>query len=113
MWIVESGAYKYDRELCFSFSGLKTALLTHVKKLDHAPEGDELRDIAASYQEAVCDALAKRVERALKRFSVKSFVCAGGVSMNAVLRQKLADLAGKTAISCCWLHRRSVPTTPP
>ncbi len=88
--------YKYDRELCFSFSGLKTSLLTHVKKLDHAPAGDELRDIAASYQEAVCDALATRVERALKRFPVKSFACAGGVSMNKVLRQKLAALAEKT-----------------
>ncbi len=88
--------YKYDRDLCFSFSGLKTSLLTHVKNLDHVPEGDELRDIAASYQEAVCDALATRVERALKRFPIKSFACAGGVSMNKVLRQKLADLSQKT-----------------
>lgn len=89
-------AYKYERDFCFSFSGLKTALLTHVKKLDHAPEGDELRDIAASYQEAVCDALTSRVERALKRFPIKSFACAGGVSMNKVLRQKLSDLSQKT-----------------
>ena len=89
-------AYKYERDLCFSFSGLKTALLTHVKKLDHAPVGDELRDICASYQEAVCDALAKRVERALKRFPVKSFICAGGVSMNKVLREKLTKLSEKT-----------------
>ncbi|MBN2164118.1 MAG: tRNA (adenosine(37)-N6)-threonylcarbamoyltransferase complex transferase subunit TsaD [Pontiellaceae bacterium] len=90
--------YKYDRDLCFSFSGLKTALLTHVKNLDHAPEGDELRDIAASYQEAVCDALATRVERALKRFPIKSFACAGGVSLNKVLREKLTQLSGKTGI---------------
>ena len=90
--------YKYDRDLCFSFSGLKTSLLTYVKKLDHEPVGDELRDIAASYQEAVADALTIRVERALKRFSVKSFSCSGGVSMNKVLREKLADLSVKTGV---------------
>ncbi len=90
--------YKYDRDLCFSFSGLKTSLLTHVKNLDHEPEGDELRDIAASYQEAVADALASRVERALERFEVKSFSCAGGVSLNKVLREKLTALSEKTGI---------------
>ncbi len=90
--------YKYDRDLCFSFSGLKTSLLTHVKNLDHEPVGDELCDIAASYQEAVADALVMRVERALERFPVKSFSCAGGVSLNKVLREKLAALSGKTGI---------------
>jgi N6-L-threonylcarbamoyladenine synthase len=87
--------YKYDRELCFSFSGLKTSLLTHVKNLEHEPEGDELRDIAASFQEAVADALTIRVERVLDRFPVKSFSCAGGVSLNAVLREKLTQLSEK------------------
>ncbi|MEN7972420.1 MAG: tRNA (adenosine(37)-N6)-threonylcarbamoyltransferase complex transferase subunit TsaD [Verrucomicrobiota bacterium] len=90
--------YKYDRELCFSFSGLKTSLLTHVKKLDHAPEGDELRDICASYQEAVCDALVVRVERALDRFPIKKFSCAGGVSLNKVLREKLTALSAKKGV---------------
>jgi len=90
--------YKYDRDLCFSFSGLKTSLLTYVKNLDHEPEGDELRDIAASYQEAVADALTVRVERALERFEVKSFSCAGGVSLNKVLREKLTALSARTGI---------------
>ena len=90
--------YKYDRNLCFSFSGLKTSLLTHVKNLDHAPEGDELRDICASYQEAVADALTFRVDRALDMFSVKSFACAGGVSLNKVLREKLTVLSTKRGI---------------
>jgi len=90
--------YKYDRDLCFSFSGLKTSLLTHVKNLDHVPEGDELRDIAASYQEAVADALTIRVERALGRFEIKSYACAGGVSLNKVLREKLTVLSEKTGV---------------
>ena len=91
-------AYKYKRDLCFSFSGLKTSLLTHVKNLDHKPEGDELRDIAASYQEAVADALTMRVERALMRYEIKSFSCAGGVSLNKVLREKLTALSEKTGV---------------
>ena len=90
--------YKYDRNLCFSFSGLKTSLLTHVKKLDHPPEGDELRDICASYQEAICDALTIRVARALELFPLKSFACAGGVSMNKVLREKLNKLSVSSGI---------------
>jgi N6-L-threonylcarbamoyladenine synthase len=90
--------YKYDRDLCFSFSGLKTSLLTYVKKQEQAPEGDHLRDVAASYQEAVCDALTIRVARALKKFKVKSFACAGGVSMNAILRQKLTTLSETSGV---------------
>lgn len=90
--------YKYDRKLCFSFSGLKTSLLTHVKNLDHTPAGGELRNICASYQEAVCDALVIRVERALDRFPVKSFSCAGGVSLNKVLREKLEVLSRESGI---------------
>ncbi|WP_372808069.1 tRNA (adenosine(37)-N6)-threonylcarbamoyltransferase complex transferase subunit TsaD [Pontiella sp.] len=90
--------YKYDRDLCFSFSGLKTSLLTHVKNLDHEPQGQELADIAASYQEAVAEALTMRVERALGRFEVKSFSCAGGVSLNKILREKLTALAEKTGV---------------
>ena len=51
-------------ETCFSFSGLKTALLYHLK---HHPAEREthLADLAASYQEAVMDSLALRAERAL------------------------------------------------
>jgi N6-L-threonylcarbamoyladenine synthase len=90
--------YKYKREFCFSFSGLKTSLLTYVKNLEHQPEGDELRDIAASYQEAVCDALTIRVERALEKYPVKSFSCAGGVSLNKILREKLVKLSEATGI---------------
>ncbi|MFA5688402.1 MAG: tRNA (adenosine(37)-N6)-threonylcarbamoyltransferase complex transferase subunit TsaD [Kiritimatiellales bacterium] len=91
--------YKFDRKLCFSFSGLKTALLYHVQ---HHPEAltDESakRDLAASYQEAVADALALRTERALEKIPVASFAAAGGVSLNTILREKLTALAAKKKI---------------
>ena len=90
--------FPYDRDLCFSFSGLKTSLLTYVKKLDQKPEGEQLSDICASYQEAICDALTIRVERALERLPIKAFACAGGVSLNARLREKLSALSEKTGV---------------
>lgn len=91
--------FSYDRSLCFSFSGLKTALLYHVQK-NPAVTGDEavLRDVVASYQEAVADALTLRMERALARYACASFACAGGVSLNNVLRQKLGALSEKNGI---------------
>ncbi|HEY8241307.1 MAG TPA: tRNA (adenosine(37)-N6)-threonylcarbamoyltransferase complex transferase subunit TsaD [Kiritimatiellia bacterium] len=73
----------------FSFSGLKTALLYYLR--DH-PEFN-LRDVAASYQEAVFDGLLTRAKRALEAHSAKSFACVGGVARNKRLRAKLEELA--------------------
>ena len=79
-------------EMCFSFSGLKTALLYHLK---NHPEDRErhLADLAASYQEAVMDSLALRAERALRATGARTLACVGGVAKNASLRGKLEDLA--------------------
>lgn len=92
-------AYATDRKLCFSFSGLKTALLYHLQKNPSVLENEEeKRDVTASYQEAVADALTKRMERALERYDCASFSCAGGVSLNKPLREKLAVLSGQTGV---------------
>jgi N6-L-threonylcarbamoyladenine synthase len=90
--------YPYDRDLCFSFSGLKTSLLTYTQNHSADEVQQQMKDICASYQEAVCDALLRRVARGLERFPVKSFACAGGVSLNRVLREKLSHLSEKTGI---------------
>ena len=91
--------YAYDRKLCFSFSGLKTSLLYYLQNNPSALEDEnEKRDVTASYQEAVADALTKRMERALKKYKCASFSCAGGVSLNKPLREKLAALSEKTGI---------------
>jgi len=92
-------AYALDRKLCFSFSGLKTSLLYHLQKHPEALEDEAIkRDVTASYQEAVADALATRIERALKKYDCASFACAGGVSLNKPLREKLAVLSEKIGI---------------
>lgn len=88
-----------DPRYCFSFSGLKTALLYYVRSHPEIFEDPTLfRNIVASYQEAVFDTLVSRVSNALQDFRVNNLACVGGVAKNAVLRRKLEDLAGKIGV---------------
>ena len=80
-------------DLCFSFSGLKTALLYHLKRNPGAIEGDKLNHVAASYQYAVVDTLITQVERALDDEPVRALAAAGGVARNGLLRERLAVVA--------------------
>ncbi|MCR4288373.1 MAG: tRNA (adenosine(37)-N6)-threonylcarbamoyltransferase complex transferase subunit TsaD [Deltaproteobacteria bacterium] len=79
--------------LDFSFSGLKTAAMTLIKKLGAAPEGEKLNDFAASFQEAVVDVLVEKSLRALDKTGAKTLVVAGGVACNSRLRQRLGQTA--------------------
>src|SRR5437870_9788889 len=74
----------------FSFSGLKTAVLTHVR--EHGiPSGQPLADLCASFQEAVCDALTLRAVRAARQARLPALVICGGVAANSRLRQLAAE----------------------
>ncbi|XID76054.1 tRNA (adenosine(37)-N6)-threonylcarbamoyltransferase complex transferase subunit TsaD [Alkanindiges sp. WGS2144] len=72
--------------LDFSFSGMKTAVLTQYNKVKG--QGREA-DLAASFQEAMVDTLVKKAVRALKQTGLKQLVIAGGVSANQLLRERL------------------------
>ena len=87
-----------DRDLCFSYSGLKTSLLYYLRDHPAALENGGLRDVAASYQEAVFDALLLRVERALKADHYAALGCVGGVARNQRLRAKLDYAANKHGV---------------
>ena len=81
--------HKFD----FSFSGIKTALLYQVEKLQEeygTLPPDLLSDVAASFQQAVVDVLVKKTMSAVKEFAPKTVVAAGGVACNALLREQLA-----------------------
>ncbi|MDH4027549.1 MAG: tRNA (adenosine(37)-N6)-threonylcarbamoyltransferase complex transferase subunit TsaD [Nitrospirota bacterium] len=71
--------------LDFSFSGLKTAVLTHIKKYPNTKK----EDIAASFQASVIDVLVSRTLDAARSAGVKSIVLAGGVSANSALRETM------------------------
>ena len=82
--------------LDFSFSGVKTALLYEVRK--RTSISDQARaDLAASYQEAIVDALLQRVEAAQAADPAPTIVLGGGVARNRRLRQAARARLGKAA----------------
>jgi N6-L-threonylcarbamoyladenine synthase len=87
-----------DPEFCFSYSGLKTALLYHLRGHPARPGEPAFADVAASYQQAVFDQLALRVERALSRGAFKAFACVGGVARNRLLRSMLSALCARLGL---------------
>ena len=75
--------------LDFSFAGLKTALLYKLRDLG---EGAPRPDLAAAYQRAIVEQLARRVERALERTGLDRLAIGGGVAANGPLRERMASL---------------------
>ena len=82
----------------FSFSGLKTAVWHAVEALDRPLGGQDIADLAASFQAAVGDVLVDRAAGAVERFraehaDARRLVVAGGVAANAYLLDRLARFA--------------------
>jgi N6-L-threonylcarbamoyladenine synthase len=74
--------------LNFSFSGLKTAVVNYVRANPDVGEAD----VAASFQEAVVDALLAQTRRAVQAVGARSICLAGGVAANSRLRERTLDL---------------------
>ncbi len=70
----------------FSFSGLKTAVLREVRKLEENGMEVPVADLAASFQEAVVEVLVIKTLKAAQEFGAKEILVAGGVSANQALR---------------------------
>jgi len=79
-------------ELDFSFSGLKTSVVTFVRRNPGAP----IADVAASFQEAVVDQLVSKLVAAADEHGAPTLVLAGGVAANSRLRARVADAAAAT-----------------
>ena len=71
----------------FSFSGLKTAVLRVVRKLEEHHEPIPVADLAASFQTAVVDVLVSKTLQAARTFKASEILVAGGVSANRALRE--------------------------
>ncbi len=75
----------------FSFSGLKTSVLYHLRDLKLKTISHKLKaDIAASFQQAAVDVLVAKTKRAIKKYGAKTFIMGGGVAANKKLREELA-----------------------
>lgn len=75
----------------FSFSGLKTAAMREIQKLERAGEDLPINDLAAGFQQAVVDALVIKTGRAVAQTGAKGVHIAGGVSANSQLRREMAE----------------------
>ena len=73
-------------DLDFSFSGLKTAVLRHVRSHEGPLADEAIAGIAASFQRVVVSALVERLFVAARRYQARSVGIAGGVSANSRLR---------------------------
>jgi N6-L-threonylcarbamoyladenine synthase len=75
----------------FSFSGLKTSVLYHLRDNPGPVKGRRLADLCASFQEAVAETLVDKTLAAAERFGAKDVVIGGGVAANSRLRALMKE----------------------
>lgn len=91
---IKNDVYNFPRPIIdsddfdFSFSGLKTAVLREVEKIDKEKLSNEtIKNISYSLQKAIFDVLIKKTMKAAVRFGVKSIILGGGVAANQSLKK--------------------------
>ncbi len=87
-------------DFAFSFSGLKTAVLTAVR--ERPLSAQDRADLAAEFQEAATEVLATKALAACRARSLKTLVVAGGVGANKRLRARLDVAAIKQGVRVCY-----------
>jgi N6-L-threonylcarbamoyladenine synthase len=99
---------KGRKDCMFSFSGMKTAVRTHIDRMPEGPlDAAAIADLAASLQTALAETVIDRCENAIARFrqdyktNKPVLVASGGVAANKVLRTLLAHLAEQYAMTFC------------
>jgi N6-L-threonylcarbamoyladenine synthase len=88
-----------DRPFDFSFSGLKTSVMTYIEKAQAADELPPLADVAASVQEAIVDVLVAKTFNAVDETEAQIVGGGGGVLANRRLRHRFAEEADKRSVT--------------
>jgi N6-L-threonylcarbamoyladenine synthase len=83
----------------FSFSGLKTAVARWVEARERAGEAVPVADVAASFQEAVCDVLVAKAIEACRTHDADTLVIGGGVAANSRLRALAQERCDRQGIA--------------
>ena len=81
----------HSKDLKFSFSGLKTAVLYMVEKIPNLTE-EIKKEIAREFEDAVIDVLVSKTKTALEETGAKTLIIAGGVSANNAIRNTFQEL---------------------
>ena len=87
-----------DQRYNFSFSGLKTSVVTFLEKTSATGNLPPLADVAASFQEAIVDVLVEKTFNAVEDTGVERIGAGGGVLANRRLRQKLVAEADRRGV---------------
>jgi N6-L-threonylcarbamoyladenine synthase len=106
----DSGAIPFPRGLTspkdvtkhrfdFSFSGLKTAVARWVEARERDGKPVPVNDVAASFQEAVCDVLTAKAIDACREYGVDTLVIGGGVAANSRIRSLATERAERHGIT--------------
>lgn len=91
-----------NSSLDFSFSGVKTAVINYLHKIEQNGGGYNKADIAASFQAAVVEALCTHTVEAALRTGAKTIALAGGVASNSALREGMQTMAQQHGISVVY-----------
>jgi len=81
----------HSGDLNFSFSGLKTAVLYTVKKIEHVTDEIKMM-LAREFEDAVTDVCISKVRKAIEQTGARSFLIGGGVAANTHIRRELTKL---------------------
>jgi N6-L-threonylcarbamoyladenine synthase len=93
-----------DGKADFSFSGIKTAVLLHVRREGIAPVEDreavpeEVKDLVASFQRTVVSSLVRGLTRAAEEQCPRSLILTGGVAANSRLRREATRAADRLGL---------------
>ncbi len=104
----DAGAIAFPRGLRrqdgfeFSFSGIKTSVLYHLKSRSEADVNAERADIAASFQAAVVDVLVEKTMKAARALDLGRILLTGGVAANRRLRAEMERAASEDGVDVCF-----------
>lgn len=88
----------HDDSLDFSFSGLKSAVLNYLNKMEMTGQEVNKADVAASFQKALIDVLVDNAIKTCKNKGVDKIAIAGGVASNTALRSSMIEEGSKLGI---------------
>ena len=88
----------HEESLDFSFSGIKSAVLNYLNKMEMKHEEINAADVAASFQKSVVDVLVDNAIKACKIKNVDKIAIAGGVAANSALREAMIKAGEKNNI---------------
>jgi N6-L-threonylcarbamoyladenine synthase len=97
---------RINEDLNLSYSGLKTAVLNIVNNAAQKGEKIRVADMCASFQKTAVDMVLDKIQQAIKKYSVKTVVLAGGVAANSYLRDSLPKIVAS-------IDKNIVTTIPP